>query len=270
MHLDDILGRPGLQETRWSIRVRRAGSGELLAEHEPERRLRTASVGKLILLVEVAARLEDGTLSPRTPLSRGARVEDSGLWQHLTTDELPVADAATLVGSVSDNLATNALLDAVGLDAVAARGRRLGLVDSVLHDYVRTTRRPDQPWTLSEGTAREWCDLMLGLHTADIAPPAVCSRVLGWLCTCMDHSMVAGALHLDPLSHGVDPGSRLRLWSKTGTDDGVRADVGVIVDGDAALAYAVLCAWEAVVDVAEVLTAMRDIGTECRAFLRAC
>lgn len=124
MTLDEILGRDALRGTRWSVRLRHAGSGAVMAEHEPTRVLGSASVGKLILLVEVASRIDEGSLAPAALLSRRSVpwVADSGLWQHLTAEELSVADAATLVGSVSDNLATNVLIDAVGLEAIAARG----------------------------------------------------------------------------------------------------------------------------------------------------
>lgn len=273
MHLDAVLGRDELRGSSWSVRVREAGSGDVVAEHEPSRRLRTASVAKILLLVEVASRIEEGSLSPATLLSRESapQVADSGLWQHLTAAQLSVADAATLVGAVSDNLATNVLLHEVGLGSVAHRARVLGLVDSALHDYVRVERTDAQPPTLSEGTAGEWCDLVLGLHRRTVASPAVCTRVLDWLSTCTDHSMVAGALHLDPLSHGVDPSSARRLWSKTGTDDGVRADVGLMTDGGAGVVYAAICAWDpdGPVRVADVLRAMRDLGTACAELLAA-
>lgn len=266
MDLDEILGREELRGTTWSVRVRSTGQATRAIEHEPGRVLRTASIGKILLLLEVASRIDEGSLSPTAVLSRRSvpLVADSGLWQHLTTDELSVADAARLVGSVSDNLATNVLLAEVGVDAVAARAVGAGVVDAALHDHVRIERTSDLPPTLSEGSAGEWCDTLLGLHEETVASPDVCRRVLDWLSTCTDHSMVAGALHLDPLSHGVDPRAWPRLWSKTGTDDGVRADVG-LMSGDEVVAYAVLCTWEpgGSTDVADVLRAMRDIGAGC-------
>lgn len=272
MHLDGILGRDALRGTTWSVRVRRGGTDGVVAEHEPDRRLRTASVGKILLLLEVASRIGEGSLSPAAPLSRLSVpwVADSGLWQHLSTDELSVTDAATLVGSVSDNLATNVLLEEVGIEAVAARARSLGVVDAVLHDHVRPERTDDVPWTLSEGSGGEWCDLMLALHEGALSDGSVCRRVLDWVATGTDHSMVAAALHLDPLSHGVDPCSRPRLWSKTGTDDGVRADVGVMADGGRSVGYAAICTWdpEGGPEVADVLDAMRDVGAICAQLVR--
>src|SRR5699024_11358210 len=124
-----------------------------------------------LLLRGVPSRVGQGSRSPASPLPRRAVpcVAASGLWQHLSTDELSVTDAATLVGSVSDNLATNVLLEEVGIEAVAARARSLGVVDAVLHDHVRPERTDDVPWTLSEGSGGEWCDLMLALHAGALS-----------------------------------------------------------------------------------------------------
>jgi beta-lactamase class A len=80
----------------------------------------------------------------------------------------------------------------------------------------------------------------------------------------MDLSMVASAFDLDPLSHG--PADEPALWNKTGTDDGVRADVGVVGTGTRQLAYAVICNWAPDTDepLAAVMAAMRVIGHEIR------
>ncbi len=92
--------------------------------------------------------------------------------------------------------------------------------------------------------------------------------VLEWLAHDADLSMVAGAFDLDPLAHDVvDLG--LRLWHKTGTDVGVRADVGVVASTSATVTYAALCNWpdDGAVARRAVLTTMRAIGDEIRALL---
>lgn len=252
--------------TRWSVCVRDAAGAVLLA-HRPDDVLATASIGKVFLLLEVARRLADGRLPADVPLRRHERllVADSGLWQHLASDALLPADLAVLVGSVSDNLATNALLEAVGLDAVTALTADLGVVRSGLHDYVRDVRGPQHPPALSSGCAGELSAVLADLAAgrgpgADVAP-----TVLGWLATGTDLSMVAGAFGLDPLAHvGADRG--VRLVNKTGTNSTVRADVGV-VDGPAGrLAWAVLANWQDGADPRDaVLAAMARLGSWLRA-----
>jgi beta-lactamase class A len=250
---------------RWGACVREADTGEVLAAHDADAAMRTASVGKLLLLVEVARRCADGSLSPGEPLSRSAvaAVADSGLWQHLRIDRLPVADCAALVGAVSDNLATNVLLHRVGLPSVDRTATELGLSTTRLHDDVRDVRGPDHPPTLSTGTAHELTDLLARLRVGRVHDARASGQVLDWLAPGTDLSMVAAAFGLDPLAH-VPPDRGVRLWNKTGTDIGVRADVGVLEGSRRAIAYAVLAEWDDGRDDVrdDVLGAMRGVGTD--------
>ena len=61
----------------------------------------------------------------------------------------------------------------------------------------------------------------------DAVSTSVSSQVLGWLATGVDLSMVGAAFGLDPLAHAV-PDRGISLHNKTGTDAGVRADVGLV------------------------------------------
>jgi beta-lactamase class A len=256
-----FLAEAELRGTEWSVLVRRLGYDEPLLAHGPERLLPTASVGKVFLLVEVAERVVAGTLDPDAEVDRAATqpVADSGLLQHLTIQSLAVRDLAVLVASVSDNWATNLLLDLVGLDSVQARARALAPRGSTLHDRVRDVRGPETPKTLSSGCAADWVEVLTGLHQRRHTDPAA-DLVLGWLATSVDLSMVASAFGLDPLAHAEDPRTTLR--NKTGTDAGVRADVGLVERGGEAFAYAALCRWDPTeADLSlPVLAGMRRIG----------
>jgi beta-lactamase class A len=156
---------------------------------------------------------------------------------------------------VSDNLATNVLLRAVGLGAVAVTATRLGLHATALHDRVRDARGAGHPPTLARGSAGELSALMGRLD----------ERVLRWLAAGADLSMVAGGLGLDPLAHAeADRGIVLR--HKTGTDVGVRADAGLVGGARRTLAYAVIAAWDATAGDQRdaVLAAMREVGVALR------
>lgn len=221
-----------------------AVSGAVLEFDGGERVHPIASVGKVLLLVEVAIRLKDGRLRDTAPLAVTADdlVRDSGLLQHLRTRELPPSDLAALVGAVSDNLATNVLLRHVGLPSVHERGRTLGLTHTVLHDRVRASRGPSDPPRLASGTAAELADLLARLHRGEVRSRAISSQVLAWLTYGTDTSMAAGAFGLDPLAH-VDPDRGLTLAHKTGTDTGVRCDVGLLTGPARTVAYAVLASF---------------------------
>jgi beta-lactamase class A len=202
--------------------------------------LPTASIGKILLLIEVSARLTERDESGYGILDKTARdhVGDSGLWQHLQAPSLPVHDLATLVGAASDNLATNVLLRQVGLDAVRARTESLGLQRTALLDLVRDSRGPDDAPQLSVGSAAELSWLFAALARGQIVDQLTSTRVLGWLSLNADLSLVASAFGLDPLAHrGADHG--LTMVNKTGSDAGVRAEAGVLRGPRAGVAYAV-------------------------------
>ncbi|MFC6236640.1 serine hydrolase [Longivirga aurantiaca] len=260
--MDDLLTPlDAVADVAWSAVVLDAATGRLLAVRHPDRVLPTASVGKLLLLLETARRLADGRLDPSTPLRRGPAdsVADSGLWQHLRTDALPLEDVALLVASVSDNLATNVLLRHVGLDAVAEVGPSLGLGTLRLHDQVRDVRTTDDPPTLSQGCALDLARFAALLATEDSLEWAVLRR---WLASGVDLSMVPGDLGLDPLAH-VEEDRGIRLLGKTGTDSGVRADVGIVASGELVTAYAVVASWTPSAHDPkrdDVLGAMRAVG----------
>ncbi|MGG5257056.1 serine hydrolase [Phycicoccus avicenniae] len=259
---------PSTSGARWSVAMVGTRDGAVLVEHGPDLLLPSASVAKVFLLVEVAARLVDGRLDPALLLDRRAvaPVADSGLWRHLATDALPVLDLAVLVGSVSDNLATNVLLDAVGLEAVRARAATLAPGGSTLHDRVRDERGAGDPALLGEACARDLVDLFAGLGAGRVVGPQVSALVLHWVAANTDHSQVSRGLLLDPLAHDV-PDHGVSVWSKTGTDAGVRAEAGLARGPRGSVAFAALCAWEPGVDDAargEVLGAMAGLGTLLR------
>jgi beta-lactamase class A len=200
----------------------------------------TAGIGTVLLLIEVAARLRDADFGAYTILDRTAAdsVGNSGIWQHLQAPSLPVADLAALVGATGDNLATNVLIRAVGLSAVRARTEELGLTRTALLDLVRDRRGPDDAPQLSVGNATELTWLFTALARGEIVDQEASERVLGWLSLGTDLSLVAGAFGLDPLAHRhADHG--ILLVNKTGTDAGVRSEVGVLRGPRAGVVYAV-------------------------------
>jgi beta-lactamase class A len=260
-------------DARWSIAVVEPESGNSLAELDADISLASASIGKMLALIELAHRIHNGEADPRTRIRRSDAdsVGDSGLWQHLLVDEMCLADIGLFVGALSDNLATNVLLRYLGLESVQQRGELLGLKAVQLHDRVRGTRTSDDPPHLSSGSARELAELMrqLALDAGSrSAEGSVGGRVLSWLEQGSDLSMVASAFGLDPLAHAThDRG--VRLWNKTGTDPGVRADVGLIEGPHGRVTYAVLVNWSEAASADDgsrdlVLEGMRQIGMAIR------
>ena len=257
------LGELAYEGAQVSASMMDLDTGRVLVAIDERIVLPTASIGKILLLIEVSARLTDRDANAYGILDKTARdaVGDSGVWQHLQAPSLPVADLASLVGATSDNLATNVLLRQVGLQAVRQRTESLGLLRTALLDLVRDSRGPDDAPQLSVGSTAELMWLFSGLARGEVVDTLTSSRVLGWLSLNADLSMVASAFGLDPLSHrGTDHG--LLLVNKTGTDSGVRAEAGVLRGPRAGVAYAVSVQFNdnGIAARLRVLDAMRTVG----------
>ena len=256
----------------WSIAVVDLDTGQPLLTHDADRQLPTASMGKVLLLLEVFRQAGAGRLdlTAPLPLTPAHEVADSGLLHLFRDRTVTVEDACLLVAAVSDNLATNALADLCGLDAVRTAGDGLGLVQTAFLDVIRDDRGPQHPWAPSCGTARELARLFALLHAGEAVSPTVSERVLDLLAAGADTSMVAGGLHLDPLAHR-DPDGGVLLRHKTGHDAGVRADAGLVIGPAAALSYAVLAQWSPDADTrptpvrVAVEDHMRAVGSAMRA-----
>jgi beta-lactamase class A len=258
--IDDVVART--IDIDWSICIRDA-AGREVAGRNADRSMKTASIGKLLLLVEVARQCAEGELSGTTLLGRDPElhVADSGIWQHLSVEQLSVHDLCVLVASVSDNLATNVLLKHVGLQRLSDLAGSLGLRHTALLDYVRDHRGPDDPETLSTGSASELSLVMSHLSCNELVSSIVSEQVNAWLTTNVDLSMVVSEFGLDPLAHG--PSDRnVVIRNKTGADPGVRADVGMVGGNTVWLSYAVIANWDASDPdlAASALSRMRDIG----------
>ena len=225
------LAYAGAQVSAHAVDLR---SGAVLVAIDERIVLPTASVGKILLLIEVSARItaKDAAGLGIVDKSAAQDVADSGIWRHLQAPALPVTDLAALVGSLSDNLATNALVAKVGLDSVRARAESLGLKTIALLDLVRDHRGPDDAPQLSVGSAAELTWLFTALSRGQAVDRATSDRAGN-----ADLSLVASGFGLDPLAHReVDHG--IALVNKTGTDAGVRSDTGLLSGPRSSVAYA--------------------------------
>ena len=100
--IDDVVTTSG--DIDWSICIRDVAGREVAGRYA-DRSMKTASIGKLLLLVEVARQCSEGDMTGTTLLGQDPelRVADSGIWQHLHVEELAVHDLCVLIASVSDN-----------------------------------------------------------------------------------------------------------------------------------------------------------------------
>ena len=259
------LGRLAYAGAQVSASVVDLKTGSTLVAIDDRIALPTAGVGKILLLVEVSARITADEsaayeLLDRSPLDE---VGGSGTWQLLRVPSLPMTDVAALVGASSDNLGTNVLLRRIGLDAVRARTEALGLSRTALLDIVRQERGPDDAPQLSVGSVAELTWLITALSRGQVVDRVTSRRVLGWLAGNTDLSLVASAFGLDPLEHR-EPDHAIRLINKTGSDAGVRSEVGLLNGPRAGVAYALTVTFDdaSIAARLSVLEAMRVFGVD--------
>lgn len=261
----DALGKIAYEGAQVSANVVDLRSGRVLVSIDDRIVLPTASIGKILLLIEVSSRLTARDFSGYGILDKTPRdaVGDSGIWQHLQAPALPVADLASLVAATSDNLATNVLLRQVGLASVRARTESLGLMRTALLDLVRDDRGPDDAPQLSVGSTAELAWLFGALARSEVVDALTSQRVMGWLALNADLSLVASAFGLDPLSHrGPDHGTL--LVNKTGADAGVRSEAGALRGPRSSVAYAVSVQFndDSLAARLRILDAMRTVGLD--------
>ncbi|MGV9303450.1 serine hydrolase [Nonomuraea sp. NPDC003727] len=237
-----------------AVAMRDLVTGEFHGVNE-DAELPLASVGKLLLLAEVAMSIEGGILHPDTPvtLHEDDYCGGSGLLLSLSGRSWTIGDLALLTAAISDNTATNALLRRVGVDRVNAAAAALGLSRTRLLDRIREPRGPEDPPTFAIGTAAELSGL------AALVAGAGGWQVLmrGWMQQNTDHSLVPALVRHDPEGGW--------LANKTGTDDGVRSDVGIM---DGRIAYAVLAHGPSGSEH-ELASAVRQAGLDIAARLSA-
>ena len=233
--LDD-LAASGVQV---SIRVDDLDRGTALVSGDDHVALPVSGLGVVPLLVEVAARFEEGTLDPSDPA--GARPSSAsggpGLWRHLRGAHLTLGDAAVLAAAAGDAAAANALLGRVSIAAVRARMEALGMTRSAVMDGFRDVRGPDDPPNVALGTTAEYAGLFADLAESRAVSPQVSAQVAEWLGLGMDLSLAAAATGVDPFSHDADAHGLL-LLTKTGRDPGILSEAGVLAGPHAGLAYA--------------------------------
>lgn len=203
------------------------------------------ALGVVPLLIEVAARFDDGSVDPLEIVERGDAdaAGASGLWRHLAAPALPLRDVAVLAASAGDARAANLLLERVGLEAVHRRIAEIGLARTAVLDRFRDERGPDDAPHFALGSAKELAEVFAALVNTTLVSAAVSAQVAEWLCLNHDLSLVAAATGLDPFAHDDDDHGLLFI-NKTGRDRGVRAEAGVLAGPRAGVAYALVVCFD--------------------------
>lgn len=185
----------------------------------------SASVIKVPLLVELFHQVEEGRLSLEDPLIllESDKVPGSGVLQHFhAPHQLSMRDAATLMIILSDNSATNLVIDRVGIRPVWDRMEALGLPRTKLHSksFVRATSvamDSSRVYGLGVTTASEMARLLAMLYRGEAVSPAADSQMVAILRR--QHYSEGIPRHLPP---------EASIANKTGALNAARHDCGIV------------------------------------------
>ena len=176
----------------------------------------TASTIKLAILYELFKQADAGTVDLGQVKTRDRRQDvPGGVLNELTSASLSVRDYAVLMVVLSDNTATNILIDTVGMDKVNARMRALGLPQTRLRRRmidIEAARRGDE----NVSTPGEIARLLQMLYRGDGLSKA-------------SHEALIEILTKDkttPMRRGIPAGTAVA--NKPGSLSGVAVDAGIV------------------------------------------
>jgi beta-lactamase class A len=226
----------------------------------------TASVFKVPVIVELYRQAEAGRLSldDKMVLKEAEKVPGSGILKELSEGlEVTVRDLSRLMMILSDNTATDMIVERVGKDNVNATMRRLGLNKTVvvadcrdlLFDLVGANDLPDDEKTLDRylqlakagANKGAWS---LGTERNDVTTPLEMNRLLGLIV----EGEAVGRAGCDAILATMEkcqtgeyrvpkylPAEKVKMYRKTGSLPGIRNDVGVITILSSGEKYCISC-----------------------------
>jgi beta-lactamase class A len=207
----------------------------------PDTPVQTASVIKLAILYEALEQVRSGKahFDDKITLTKGDQVQGSGVLLFFDAPlSLTLKDVLTMMIVMSDNSATNLVIDHLGLENIDARIAKLGLKDTYLYKKVfmplpaGVVMPADQKkFGLGKTTAREMAMVMTKIVRCELAEPGgqtqaddskLCQVALKMLQVQFYRSAIPR--YLD----GMPGATSDSIANKTGSLDAVRNDVAAV------------------------------------------
>ena len=272
LHGDIVKEAKGFEKVL-GVAVKHLGTGEEASINGSEV-FPTASVFKVPVIVELYGQVEAGRLNldDRLILKDSIKVPGSGILKELSEGlEVTVRDLSRLMMILSDNTATDMLVERVGKENVNARMKRLGLKNTIvvgdcrdlLFDLVGGNNLSEVEKTLEtylrlakSGTDKgSWS---LGTERNNITTPLEMNRLLEFIVDGKAASREGCDAILETMGKCQTgeyrvpkylPAEKVRMQRKTGSLPGVRNDVGVIMIVATGERYCISCFTKGAEDV---------------------
>lgn len=225
--------------------------------HHGDRRFVAASTVKIGIMLELFRRIDAGTdaLDRVHVLTDADKATGGGVVKELHPGlAFTVADLCYLMMAISDNTTTNILIERVGMAAVNAAMRSVGMKGSCLGRKMRgrpVAADEQENWAVPD----EYADLVAAILAGRAASAAACAAMVGQLEKQTNDRRIARLLPRGD--------ARPRWGSKTGSLPGVVNDVGFIMTPRGPLVLAVYC------EIADPLAGEAAVGAVAGAALAA-
>ena len=221
-----------------SLFAKNLDTGETYALN-PDERVRTASTIKIAVMIEAFARVAEGKAkwTDEVVLTKEKKVSGSGILGELSDGlKLTLRDAVSLMMILSDNTATNLVLDVLTTDAVNARMESLGFKQIKINRKVgsggESTAGKDpenKKFGLGVATPREMVLVMEKLERGEVINAAVSKEMIDL----MKREQGRNALGRSQWS--------VPMASKYGALDKLRSAVGLLYTKKGRIAMAISC-----------------------------
>ncbi len=198
---------------------------------DADKPVKTASVIKLPLLVEAFRQVKSGKirLDDTIELTKANQVAGSGVLPFLHPGlELTLQDALTLMVMLSDNTATNMVIDTVGLNPTNEWLASQGLKNT--HFYKKVYVKATEPlpadfkqFGLGKTTAREMAAVMESIYRCDLGDRPLCDKMLFILRNQQYRAMIPRYIETVDTSEDLSG-----IADKIGALDDVRNDVALV------------------------------------------
>ena len=221
-----------------SLFAKNLDTGETYALN-PDERVRTASTIKIAVMIEAFARVHEGKAkwTDEVVLTKEKKVSGSGILGELSDGlKLTLRDAVNLMMILSDNTATNLVLDVLTTDAVNARMESLGFKQIKINRKVgsggESTAGKDpenKKFGLGVATPREMVLVMEKLERGEIINPALSKEMIDLMKREQGRNAIGRSLWNVPIA------------SKYGALDRLRSAVGIVYTKNGRFAMAISC-----------------------------
>ena len=198
---------------------------------DPNQPVQTASVIKLPLMLQAFEQVKAGKLHLEDPLilTKDNQVQGSGVLQFMDPGlKLTLKDTITLMMILSDNTATNMVIDAVGLKPTNEMLARMGMKNTYFYKKVfKPTTEPMPPdqkkFGLGKTTAEEMAKVLESIYRCDMGDRSLCLQMIAIMRNQQYQAMIPRYLQRKDATENLSA-----IADKVGELDDVRNDVALV------------------------------------------